>query len=386
METCYLIKYGELALKGGNRAGFEKQLCRDIKRKLQGIEFELTRRIGRLYIRCELKNEPVIVRALSHTFGIVAFSRAFQVEKDMPLIEEAAAGLAESLLEQGPGNRFKIEARRSDKSFFLTSYEIACRLGDVLRARFPELMVDLHHPDWTLNVEIREAAYLYGPETKAPGGLPSGSSGKGLLLLSGGIDSPVAGYLMGKRGLKLDAAYFHTPPFTSEKAKEKVEHLTNILSEYLTGTALHVVPFTETQVRIKERARSEEVTLLMRACMVNIAAIIAEKTGSICLVTGESLGQVASQTPESIRFTGHGTDFPIFRPLIGLDKEQIVSLARKIGTFETSILPYEDCCTLFSPAHPLVRPDYESMVRSFQELEADALLQKAAAEAQIISF
>ena len=294
--------------------------------------------------------------------------------------------MAESLLEQGPGNRFKIEARRSDKSFFLTSYEIACRLGDVLRARFPELMVDLHHPDWTLNVEIREAAYLYGPETKAPGGLPSGSSGKGLLLLSGGIDSPVAGYLMGKRGLKLDAAYFHTPPFTSEKAKEKVEHLTHILSEYLTGTALHVVPFTETQVRIKERARSEEVTLLMRACMVNIAAIIAEKTGSICLVTGESLGQVASQTPESIRFTGHGTDFPIFRPLIGLDKEQIVSLARKIGTFETSILPYEDCCTLFSPAHPLVRPDYESMVRSFQELEADALLQKAAAEAQIISF
>jgi len=376
VDILYLLKYGELSLKGGNRRRFENQLCNNIREKLKNVPTDLIRKWGRLYVRTSAEAAPRVEEALARTFGLVSFSRALRVEKEMPALREAAVGLAEEL--RSSGQRFKVEARRSDKGFPYDSYGIARDLGACLLSRFEGLKVDLTRPDWILNVEIREAAYLYGPETRAPGGLPLGSSGRGLLLLSGGIDSPVAGYLMAKRGLRLNAVYFHTPPFTSEKALEKVETLTGLLSRYLSYICLQVVPFTAVQMRIAERARPEETTLLMRACMVKIADLLARQHRCLCLVTGESLGQVASQTPESLRFTASQTDFPVFRPLIGLDKEEIIRLARDIETFDTSILPYEDCCTLFSPPHPLTRPELGRMLAAYTALEVEPLLEEAA--------
>ncbi len=382
-QTLYLIKYGELQLKGQNRGQFERRLCANIRRALRG-EAELERRHGRLLLRSDAGQEQVR-RVLERTFGIVGFSRALQVDKEPLQLEAAALELAPGLrAERGP--RFKIEARRSDKSFPLDSYGIACRLGALLRGSIPELIVDLHHPDWVLNVEIRERAYLYGPPSPAPGGLPVGSSGRGLLLLSGGIDSPVAGWLLAKRGLSVDAVYFHTPPYTSPQALQKVQELCRILSAYLGDLRLFVVPLTALQLRIRERAPLEQSTLLIRACMVRAADSLARREGYGCLISGESLGQVASQTLPSLRFTGGMTVLPLLRPLIGMDKEEIITLARRIGTFETSVLPYPDCCTLFAPPHPLVKPDQERMLASFAALEAEGLLEQALREAESGGF
>ncbi len=375
MEILYLLKYGELSLKGGNRRRFENLLCNNIREKLKSVPFKLIRNWGRLYVHTPPEAAGQVEEALGRTFGLVSFSRALRVDKELPALRAAAAELAGQLLEQG--KRFKIEARRSDKGFPLDSYGVARDLGSHLLSCHNDLEVDLTRPDWIIHVEIREAAYLYGAKTRAPGGLPLGSGGRGLLLLSGGIDSPVAGYLMGKRGLRLDAVYFHTPPFTSDKALDKVEQLTGILGRYFSHINLNVVPFTAVQMRIAERARPEQTTLLMRACMVRIADLMARKHKSSCLVTGESLGQVASQTSESMRFTASQTDFPVFRPLIGLDKEEIILLAREIETFDTSILPYEDCCTLFSPSHPLTKPSLKRMLASYAALEIDELLSEA---------
>ena len=373
----FLIKYGELQLKGQNRGQFERRLCANIRRAL-GADSELERRHGRLFLHSTAA-EPAVRRVLERTFGIVGFSRALQVDKEPTQLEAAALELAPGLsAEHGP--RFKIEARRSDKSFPLDSYGIACHLGAVLREKVPGLVVDLHYPDWVLNVEIRERAYLYGPPSPAPGGLPVGSSGRGLLLLSGGIDSPVAGWLLAKRGLSVDAVYFHTPPYTSQEALQKVRQLCRLLSEYLGAMRLFVVPLTALQLRIRERAPLEQSTLLIRACMVRAADSLARREGHGCLISGESLGQVASQTLPALRFTGGMTGLPLLRPLIGMDKEEIVTLARRIGTFETSILPYPDCCTLFAPPHPLVRPDQRRMLASFAGLEAEQLLEQALRE------
>lgn len=377
METLFLIKYGELSLKGNNRSLFEKRLCADIRRKLKKIDHKIKRHWGRIYVYCREEDTVRVSDALSRCFGIVSFSKAHRASKNIQAIEKAALVLTKGLLEDGKGERFKIEASRSDKSFSLNSYEIVCRLGDLIRSHFPGLVVDLYHPDWILNVEIRESAYLYGPETRSPGGLPLGSSGRAVLLLSGGIDSPVAGYLMGKRGLMFHALHFHTPPFTSQKALDKVMRITRLLSAYLTGITFTVVPFTDIQIRIKENAPEEEMTLLMRACMMHIAEKVALKSRCNALVTGESLAQVASQTVESLHFTGSVSSLPVFRPLIGLNKEEIVNMARIIGTYETSILPYEDCCTLFRPHHPLTRPCYHRMQHSYRSLEIEELLDEA---------
>ncbi len=384
MAITYLVKYGELALKGQNRQRFERRLADDIRSRLRAAGAEqagIERRWGRMYVHAREDEAAAVAGCLSRTFGIVAFARAVRTEKDPAAIGRAALDLAaEGVAGRRPGQkvRFKVEARRSDKSFPLTSYQIACRLGDALLAGFADLQVDLHHPDWVLNVEIRESAYLYGAEIRCPGGLPLGSGGRGLLLLSGGIDSPVAGYLMGKRGLAVDAVYFDTPPFTSVQARDKVAALAAILSGYLTGLRLYVAPFTDVQLRIKEGAPEAQHTLLVRAAMVRIAERLAGRLGAGCLISGESLGQVASQTVESIRFTGSMTEVPLFRPLIGLDKEEIVALARRIGTFETSTLPYEDCCTIFAPRHPLTRPRLEPLARSFTGLGLEDLLAEAA--------
>jgi thiamine biosynthesis protein ThiI len=378
-QSLYLIKYGELQLKGENRGQFERRLCANIRRALGGAA-ELERRHGRLFLRTTV-GEPEVRRTLERTFGIVGFSRALQVDKDPARLRQAALELAPGLAAEH-GGRFKIEARRSDKSFALDSYGIACELGALLRERLPGTVVDLHHPDWVLNVEIRERAYLYGPPRPAPGGLPVGSSGRGLLLLSGGIDSPVAGWLLAKRGLSVDAVYFHTPPYTSEQALEKVRELCRILAPYLGAMRLFVVPLTAVQLRIRERAPVEQSTLLIRACMVRVAEGLARREGHGCLISGESLGQVASQTLPALRFTGGMSGLPLLRPLIGMDKEEIVALARRIGTFETSIRPYPDCCSLFAPPHPLVKPDQERMLASFAGLEVEELLEQALREAE----
>lgn len=383
-SALYLIKIGEIALKGENRSFFESKLRQNIRRGLRGIDCTVTGSNGRFFLRLAASDEEAVRSRLASIFGITSFSRTLRVSKTMDDIRSSAAALVEaggeSLLEAS----FKVEARRTDKQFPLSSYEIASDLGAHLLERFPTLTVDVHRPNWTLNVEIRDQSYLYLDRVDGPGGLPVGTAGRGVLLLSGGIDSPVAGYLMAKRGLKLSAAYFHAYPYTSDEAREKVESLARTLAPYLSGVDLHVVPFTQCQLRIKERAAADEVTLLMRACMMKIAELIAARHNAACLVTGESLGQVASQTVESLRFTGSVGELPVFRPLIGMDKEEIIDLARRIGTFETSILPYEDCCTIFSPKHPLIRPKTVRMREALAALEIDQLLADAADQADVV--
>jgi tRNA uracil 4-sulfurtransferase len=371
----FLVKYGEVSLKKGNRPTFMRALRLAIRRRLPGSSvYESWHRI---YVECRDADAAAAAEVLRRTFGLVSYSEALRVAKEMPAIADAAAGLAASFVAAGLGTRFKVEVRRADKGFPLNSYQVACELGDRILRDVPGLRVDVHEPEWVLAVEIREQTYLYGPESSGPGGLPVGCSGKGVLLLSGGIDSPVAGWMMAKRGLGIEAVYFHTPPFVSVEAKEKVVALARILAGWEPHIRLHVVPLTAFVARVRERAPEEETTLLMRAGMMRAAGDLARRRGAGCLVTGESLGQVASQTVESIAFTGSRTDLPVFRPLCGMDKVEIVELARRIGTFETSALPYDDCCVLFSPVHPLIRPDQARMIASWNGLEADALLAEA---------
>lgn len=385
MNNLYLIKIGEISLKKGNRAQFEKQLRFNIKKKLNSPS-KITIQRGRFFLETDENNIQNIQYALSTTPGLVGFSRAVKVKKDIESIKKAALDFATELTKEFPTGTFKIETRRADKGFKYSSYEISSLVGEYLLDSIHSLKVDVHNPDWTINIEVRDLAYVYGAQEKGAGGLPVGSAGKGMLLLSGGIDSPVAGYLMAKRGLRMDAVYFHAYPYTSDDALEKVKSLAEKIAPFLSGLSLFVVPFTEFQLLLKQKAREEEITLLMRAGMVKIAELISKNRGNICLVTGESLSQVASQTVQSIRYTGSETDLPIFRPLIGMDKEDIIKIAKSIDTFETSILPFEDCCTIFSPKHPLVNPDISKLKNSFTMLEGKELLKEASEKAERIYF
>ncbi len=384
MEILYLIKIGELTLKKGNRRMFEKQLKFNIKRKLSGASTRITVRKGRFFLEGNNDDKDLIENVLSTTPGIIGYTVAYKVKKEMDAIREKALSLGRELFRDEVSATFKIESRRADKSFPLSSYEISAAVGEYLLDNLPGLSVDVHHPSWKISIEIRDYAYVYGNENKGIGGLPAGSAGRGMLLLSGGIDSPVAGYLMIKRGLQLDAVYFHAYPYTSAEALEKVKTLAEKLSIYTGGLNLFVVPFTDFQLLLNKKAREEEITLLMRAGMVTIADILARQRGDGCLITGESLSQVASQTLESIAYTGGNTTIPIFRPLIGLDKEWIIRTGKSIGTYETSILPFEDCCTVFSPTHPLVKPDRVKLTESFRRLDAGKLLEEAALKSERI--
>jgi thiamine biosynthesis protein ThiI len=381
MKTLFLNKIGEISLKGGNRSFFEKKLKENIKNRFRGIPVTVKNRRGRFYVETEEQFAPLVQDGLSQVFGIVSFARSFEVEKNMESIRKVSCRLAGEAAEQGAGT-FKVEARRTDKNFPFNSMEICREIGhDVLEA-VPALSVDVHKPEWQLNIEIRDRIYLYGRQIKGPGGLPVSSAGRGILLLSGGIDSPVAGYLMAKRGLKLDAVYFHTYPYTSDEAKQKVIDLSRILAPYLAGLNLFIVPFTEPQLAIKKKGPEAEVTILMRIAMMRIAQALARQRNAGAIVTGEALSQVASQTTESIRVTGSFTDLPLLRPLIGMDKEEIITIARKIGTFETSILPHEDCCTLFAPKWPVTRPKYEATREHYKELCLEGMLEKALNDAE----
>jgi tRNA uracil 4-sulfurtransferase len=375
----YLIRIGEIGLKGNNRHLFEGKLKENIKRRLKGIESRISGERGRFFLEIYSGDPRLAEEVLATTFGIVGFAPVTVVPKEL----EAIAAEARELLQRAAAASadgeisFKIEAKRTDKSFPLTSYEIAVELGNRLRKAVPGAWVNVRNPEVPIHVEIRRKACIWGPQTPGPGGLPVGCAGKGILLLSGGIDSPVAGYMMSKRGLKLEALYFHAYPYTSDEAKEKVIELARRLAPWNGGMNLMIIPFTAPQLAIKEKAPKEAVTLAMRAGMMRIAHMAALERHASALVTGEALSQVASQTAMSMRFTESVTDFPVFRPLIGMDKEEIIRIAERIDTFETSILPYEDCCTIFSPKHPLVSPNFEKIQRIYAKIGFEELLEEA---------
>ncbi|MGE4454094.1 MAG: tRNA uracil 4-sulfurtransferase ThiI [Sphaerochaeta sp.] len=386
-STLYLVRLGEISLKGLNRDAFEKRLKQNIKQKLKGYKTQVNRQKGRIFF--EISNdcpEETVANAFGTTFGVVGYSRCLRCEKDIQTIRETA----KLLIREAPFNRgvgtFKSIAKRADKSFPMTSYEIDCSLGEVVHEMYPEMTVDVKHPILTIHCEIRDQAYLYTSPKPGPGGLPVSTAGKGMLLLSGGIDSPVAAYRMAQRGLKMDCIYFHAYPYTSEQALEKVKTLAGLIAPYLQGTRLHVVPFTEAQLWIKQHSREDETTLMFRSAMMHVAnAISASEEGS-CIVTGEALSQVASQTLESMAFTDSMSEQLVLRPLVGMDKQEIMNLAMKIGTYETSILPYEDCCVIFSPKHPLVHPVKEVVQAHYRDMKIEMLLEEAIQNTEIVDF
>ena len=381
--NLYLIRLGEISLKGLNRNFFEKKLKNNIKLKIHPYRSLLTREKGRFYLYVSKDcPEEIILKTLRTTFGVVGFSKALVCDKDWNQIVANAKALIENEPFADGTGTFKVECRRGDKNFFMNSYQIESELGGVVLDRYPDMKVKVKNPEKELRVEIRDKAYMYTSPIPGPGGLPVGTAGKGLLLLSGGIDSPVAGWRMAKRGLKQDCLYFHAYPYTSDMALQKVKDLARIIAPYNQGTNLVVVNFTECELWIKDHSKEEEHTLMMRAGMMKVANMIAKARECKVLVTGEALGQVASQTLESMCFTNSMSELPVLRPLVAMDKEEIISTARQIGTFETSILPYDDCCVIFSPKHPLVRPEVDQEQKSFMDMNIDELLAKCVSEAE----
>lgn len=378
-KELILAKYGEMALKGLNRGTFEDILMKNLRRRLKKFgAFRLTRAQSTIYMEPQSEDIDLdeVLEHLQCVFGIAALCRACVCEKFMEdITAKAVPYLEEALL---GARTFKVEAKRADKAFPLKSPEICAELGGILLEAYPHLEVDVHHPDVTVMVEIRDThAFVHGANIKGAGGLPVGSSGKALLLLSGGIDSPVAGYRMARRGIHISAIHYVSPPYTSDRAQEKVEQLCQELTPYCGNIAFFCVPFTEIQEAIKKYCPEEYFTVIMRRLMMEIAQKIAEKDNCLALITGESVGQVASQTMQAIACTDAVSKIPVFRPLIGLDKTEIVETARAIGTFETSTLPYEDCCTVFTPRHPKVRPSLADVEKAQSKFDFTELVEKA---------
>ena len=379
MKEILLCKYGEILLKGANKKYFEDVLMRELRIRARCYgHFDVYRAQSTIYIepKDELADIDGMFEAAKRVFGIVSVGRSAMCEKTM----DAILALAKDYLpaQLAAARTFKVEGRRSDKSFPLGSIEISREVGGAILSVCPHLKVDVHHPEVTVRVEIREyGAYIHAGQQKGAGGIPVGTSGKGMLLLSGGIDSPVAGYMMAKRGMKLEAVYFESPPYTSEQARDKVLTLAREVAQFAGPIEVHVVSLTEIQELIVKTCEEEYFTLLLRRYMMTIADRLAEKYGCHALITGESLGQVASQTPMALAVTNALATRPVFRPCIGMDKEEIVQLAYKIGTFETSILPYEDCCTVFTPKHPKTKPELSKVEREEQKLDFEGLVNKA---------
>ena len=363
----FLIKYGEIAVKGKNRNVFEDALGKQMRIALRRVEgsFEVEKKTGRFYVHCSGDYDyEGAVSALQKVFGIVGICPVYVFEDEGmdALKQDVCAFVGEMYPDRH--FTFKVRARRGNKKFPKNSMEINAEAGEALLERFPEMKVDVHDPDVTLYIEVREAFYIYSTIIPGAGGMPVGTAGKAMLLLSGGIDSPVAGVRIAKRGAFLEAVYFHAPPYTSERAKEKVVDLAKIMAEYTGGFKLHVVNFTDIQMDIYEKCPHEELTIIMRRYMMRIAEAFALRSDCLGLVTGESIGQVASQTMQSLRATNEVCTLPVYRPLIGFDKQEIIDEAEKIGTFETSILPYEDCCTIFVAKHPVTKPDPQAISAS----------------------
>ena len=356
----FLIKYAEIGTKGKNRFMFEDALIKQIRYALKSVEgrFEVTKESGRIYVMAEGDYEyDDVIEALKRVFGIADICPMVQIEdKDY---ENLKKRVVEYMDQVYPDKRltFKVNARRGDKNYPVSSDQINRDLGEVILEAFPEMKVDVHNPDVILRVEVRQKVNLFSLVIPGPGGMPVGTNGRAMLLLSGGIDSPVAGYMIAKRGVKIDAVYFHAPPYTSDRAKQKVVDLANLVARYAGPINLYVVNFTDIQLYIYDKGPHEELTIIMRRYMMRIAEAIANQTGAISLITGESIGQVASQTVQSLAATNEVCTMPVFRPVIGFDKQEIVDLSEKIGTFETSIQPFEDCCTIFVAKHPVTKPN-----------------------------
>ena len=380
MREILLCKYGEIVLKGANKRYFEDSLCKELRiRAKKHGNFDIIRAQSTIYIepQDDFADIDGMFESAMKTFGIVAIGRAAVCEKDLEDIKRVTREYIPQFLEGKKS--FKVEGKRSDKTFPLNSMELSEILGgEILEATRGRIRVDVRKPDVVVKVEIRErAAYVHAGQFKAAGGLPVGSGGHGMLLLSGGIDSPVAGYMMAKRGLRVEAVHFESFPYTSEMARDKVIRLARTMAAYTGDVYVHVVSLTKIQEEIAKHCEEDYFTLLLRRYMMTIASRIAGDHDSKCLITGESLGQVASQTMEAIAVTDNASTLPVFRPCIGMDKEEIVEIARRIGTFDISIEPYEDCCTVFTPRHPRTKPVLEKVLREEQKLDFEALVAEA---------
>jgi len=375
MDALYLIKIGEILLKLGNRKEFENRLREQLNRRFAAVGIDRRVEIfpGRYFVLVPEEKAALAEYVLSRTPGVNGYARAIKTEKTVDAVLAAALEVAAKRVAQGKRS-FKAESRRSDKSFPLGSFELSAEIGSKVLEAFPSTRVDLNSPEFTIRAEIREKAYVYADPESGLRGLPVGSGGRGLLLLSGGIDSPVAGFMMARRGLDLDALYFHAYPYTSQEARDKVVSLARVLASYTGGMRLWIASFTETQMKIKKDGREDLTTLFMRMGMMRIADLLARRIRANSIVTGESLGQVASQTAENMRLTQSESGLPVFRPLIGMDKEDTIRMAKKIGSYEISILPYEDCCVLFSPEHPMIKAQFSRERAAYEELGLEALL------------
>ncbi len=373
MFTAFLIKYAEIAIKGKNRHLFEDALVHQMKLALKKCEgkFNISKTMGRIFVEAEGEFDyDETIEQLQHVFGIVGICPMIYTNiVEFEQLKETIVKYVDDVYDDKKMT-FKVHCRRANKSYPMESMEINAKLGEVLLDTYPEMEVDVHDPEMTLNVEIREnKIYIYSIVIPGPGGMPVGTGGKAMLLLSGGIDSPVAGWMIAKRGVKIDAVYFHAPPYTSERAKQKVVDLARLVSKYTGPIYLHVINFTDIQLYIHEKCPHEELTIIMRRYMMRIAEHIAKETNCLGLVTGESIGQVASQTMNSLIATNEVCELPVYRPLIGFDKEEIVVVSKKINTFETSILPFEDCCTIFVAKHPVTKPNLNIIRRHEHNLD-----------------
>lgn len=389
MYQSFLIKYAEIAIKGKNRHLFEDALVSHINHALKEVEgeYKVRKEQGRIYVEALSEYDfDEVVEALRHVFGIVGICPVVILE------DEGLDALAKEVVHYidkvypEKNQTFKVDARRARKNYPMNSMEINAELGGRILDAFPQMSVDVHNPDIMIHVEIRNQINLYSTEIPGPGGMPVGTNGKAMLLLSGGIDSPVAGYMISKRGVKLDATYFHAPPYTSERAKQKVVDLAKLVAKYAGPIDLHVVNFTDIQLYIYEQCPHEELTIIMRRYMMKIAEHFANENKCLGLITGESIGQVASQTMQSLAATNEVCTLPVYRPLIGMDKQEIIEISEKIDTYETSIQPFEDCCTIFVAKHPVTKPNLNIIKRSELKLQEkiDELMQTAIETTEVI--
>ena len=391
MYKSFLIKYAEIGVKGKNRYLFEDKLCDQIRYALTRCDgtFEVTKSQGRIYVNARAAFDyEETVEQLQTVFGVTGICPVVHVEDEG--FEKLCADVIDYIGKVYPDKKFtfKVEARRARKNYPKNSMEINCDIGEALLKAYPELRVDVHKPEVLLRIEVREKIYIYSTVIPGPGGLPVGTNGRGMLLLSGGIDSPVAGYMIAKRGVKLDAVYFNAPPYTSERATQKVMDLARIVSKYSGPIQLHIINFTDIQLYIYDQCPHDELTIIMRRYMMRIAEEIARKSGCLGLITGESIGQVASQTMQSLMATNDVCTIPVYRPLIGFDKQEIVEVSEKIDTYETSIQPYEDCCTIFVAKHPVTKPNLNVIRIHERNLEEkiDELVETALSTDEVIEI